>query len=493
MLVFLATACGARLSTAQLTALNASSTNGGTASATNGSDTSGTTGAGANGTVGSTALAGTQSTSGTGTNTSTTIKTATGTPTTQPSANGTTGAISAIPGLAVASSVCSGPASGPGISSSVVNVGTVTTETGPVPGLFQGAIYGMDAFTAYMNSVGGICGRKLVDQVADDDLDASQNETATQSLVGSVFSFVGSLSGVDQGGAPVLASSGVPDVGEALSTQRFDLASNFSPEPTPLGLNLAPYIYLKQKYPDAATHMAVLSVNQATDLAETQGQVAALESIGYKFVYTDENIPLTETNFSSDAQAMKAAGALGLIFVAIPSYYSEIATADQAAGLTLQIPAYASNAYDPAFIPQAGSAANGAIISSPLAMYQGEDASTVPVIALLDKWYAAVSGGQLPNAYGAWAWMSGMLFIEGLNEGGGLTRANLLTGLKKVTSFDAGGMESTANPVAKTPPYCYLSIDVVNEKFVRDPSDPATGMNCTGAPDFYIYSGSTSS
>jgi ABC-type branched-subunit amino acid transport system substrate-binding protein len=127
-------------------------------------------------------------------------------------------------------------------------VGLVTTETGPVPGLFDGAIYGMQAFAAYLNSVGGICGRKLVVQVADDDLDASQNQTATQADMNSEFAMVGSFSGVDQGGASVLQSNpGVADVSEAISSQAFNLPNNYSPDPQGIAANLAPFVYFKQK------------------------------------------------------------------------------------------------------------------------------------------------------------------------------------------------------------------------------------------------------
>jgi hypothetical protein len=175
---------------------------------------------------------------------------------------------------------------------------------------------------------------------------------------------------------------------------------------------------------------------------------------------------------------MKAAGAEGLLFVATASYYAEVATAVQNAGLTLQISPMTDNAYDPAFIPQAGSAADGSKIVSPFEMYQGEDAGSNSTITLLDKYFDAVSGGTPPNEYGLWAWMSGMLFIEGLNAGGGLTRADLLKGLSAITSFTGGGIQGPSDPAAKKPPLCWLVIDIVNQKFVRDAGDPPSGLNC---------------
>jgi ABC-type branched-subunit amino acid transport system substrate-binding protein len=391
--------------------------------------------------------------------------------------------------MSINSSICSTPASGPGISSSSVNVGLVTTETGPVPGLFDGAIYGMQAFAAYLNSVGGICGRKLVVQVADDDLDASQNQTATQADMNSEFAMVGSFSGVDQGGASVLQSNpGVADVSEAISSQAFNLPNNYSPDPQGIAANLAPFVYFKQKYPSAVTKMAVLSNDQSTQLAETQVLMQGMESLGYQFVYQDLNIPLTETDYSADAQGMKSAGALGLVYISDAPLYADVARAMQQAGLTIPLADYAPNAYDPSFIADAGSAANGSVLYSPSAMYQGEDAGAVPLIATMDKYYEAVSGGLPPNEYGAWSWEDGMLFVEGLNAGGGLTRPDLLKGLASITSFTAGDIQSGANPVAKKPSACYVVIDVQNQKFVRDPVNPS-GFDCTGAPDFYTNNG----
>jgi branched-chain amino acid transport system substrate-binding protein len=386
--------------------------------------------------------------------------------------------------LSVDPSVCSGPASGAGITSSEVNLGAVTTETGPVPGLFDGALNGIEAFVDYLNNNGGICGRKVVLTVADDDLDASQNQTATQSLVNSVFAMVGSMSGVDQGGASVLQQSGIPDIGEALSSQRFDLANNFSPQPQPPGVDLAPYLYFKQRFPNAITHMAVLAENQATAQSETQDAVAGLESIGYKFVYTDDNVQETQTDFSADVQGMKSAGAQGVLFLSLGPIYADVARDMQQAGLQMPFADYSSNAYDPNFLSGAGSAANGSILWSEDALYQGEDAASVPIISTIDKYYEAVSGGTPPDDFAAWDWMSGMLFIDGLNAGGGLTRADLLKGLATVTSFDAGGLQSPSDPAAKKPPSCYVVIDVVNQKFVRDPVNPS-GFDCTDAPDFY--------
>ncbi|HWE57283.1 MAG TPA: ABC transporter substrate-binding protein [Acidimicrobiales bacterium] len=381
-------------------------------------------------------------------------------------------------GMEVDPAICKGTASGPGIKATEIDVGNVSTITGPVPGLSAGAAHGATAFAAYLNSVGGICGRRLVVKTADDDLDASQNSTATQSLVGSSFAMVGSDSGVDQGGAPALKSSDIPDIGEALSPQRFDLPNNFSPQPIPpTGYGPGPYVYLAHKYPQAVTHMAILALNQPTAIAETQAMQHVMEASGWKFIYSDFSIEPTQTDFSADAQAMKSKGVQGVVILAVPTYYADVARAVQNAGMHMVLPNYAENAYDPSFIADAGSAANGTILAAFYAMYDGEDASSVPLVSTFDRWYEGAYNTR-PDEFAVDGWLSGMLFVEGLNRGGGLTRADLLKGLSQVTSFDGGGLEGTANPAGKTPPQCYLIVDVVNGKFVRDPVDPRTGLDC---------------
>ena len=49
-----------------------------------------------------------------------------------------------------------------------ITLANVSLLTGPVPGLFKGAKDGTQAFFDYQNSLGGVCGRKLVLDPRDD-------------------------------------------------------------------------------------------------------------------------------------------------------------------------------------------------------------------------------------------------------------------------------------------------------------------------------------
>ena len=483
----LCAACGARLSKAQLEALNQQS------SAGIGSGASGAGGSqsGSNGGAGS--ATGSSAAGGSGTGTVAGSAGGTGAAGGSSGASGSGGGAAVGVGGGAGASAAGGrvcPASAqshdPGVTASEIDVGNVSTLTGPIPGLFIGAQHGIQAFAAYVNSNGGVCGRKLVVKSADDNLDASQNATATQSLANSVLAFVGSFSVDDQGGAAVLQQNGIPDVGEALSPQRFNLATNFSPQPEPVGWNLAPYVYFKQKYPDAAAHMAYFTENNATAEQTGLAEVAALKSIGYQFVYSEEGIEPTQTNFDTEARNMQSHGVKGLVFQSTAGIYADMAKSLYNIGYLnqLQLADWGAPAYDPAFIAQAGPAANGAILEQSVALYAGEDASSTPEVALFDKWYTALYH-TAPDIFASYGWLSGMLFVQGINAGGAPTRSALLSGLSTITQFTGGGIVASDNPAKKTPAYCYIIIDVVNGKFVRDPADPATGFDCANTPNYF--------
>ena len=486
MMALVLSACGARLTTAQIAALNSSGAGAGSGSNSGGGGGGNqvSTGPGSFGTTLTTLAGGSRGTPGSPGFTTPGSRTGGTVPATR---RGTGPVIVANDPLAgPGGKVCpaGAPGSGPGVTSSSITVGNIATINGPVPGLFAGARYGAEAVAAYINSLGGLCGRQILVKSADDQFDQATDRNEAQAMSSQVMAFMGSFTLQDAGipeGAP-----GVPDVGGSISAERFDAATNFSPQPNAPGYTQGPYLFFKNdpKYAAATQHMALLVENTPQTATTGAWMASALKASGFKFIFTDTNLQPTDPTFNGDVQKMKAAGVTGVVFQATGTIIGQLANAMYQAGMKIVLGDYCPAAYDPAYIQNAGPGVAGTVLEQSLALYDGQDANSIPMVATLDQWYSRVNPGQVPDLYATYAWMSGLLFAEGINAGGSATRSALMSGLKQITSFNGDGLAATANPAGKVPPSCWLLIDVVNNQFVRDPSTPS-GFKCS--PSGYYH------
>jgi ABC-type branched-subunit amino acid transport system substrate-binding protein len=452
--------CGARLTKAQL--LKAASSGGqSTSSGTGGDQSSADAGSGASSAAGGTGAAGGGGTAGSA---------------------GAAGAAGKSAGGAAghaAGSSCGGGGAGsdPGVTADKITLGNVSLLTGPVPGLFKGAVSGTQAFFAYQNSLGGVCGRKLALDARDDQFDSNQNKAQYQDLIGKAFGFVGSFSVVDEGGSSVLASKpDVPDVAYALSHAHFNLPNNFSPQPLPPGWRLGSLNYFKQKFgPDVISHMAYFVENAQSAKDAIAGEVAAAKSVGYNFVYS-RTIEPTEANFSSDVVNMQQKGVKGIFMAGEVGVFVRMAKAMKQQNFSIPFANWGANTYDPAFVTaDAAPATTGAILDQQLAMYAGED--NIPEVQLFLKWLKQVDPSRKPDIFAAFGWASARLFTQALAAAGPKpTRASVMAELKKIDTFDSNGMLAPAGPASKRPPSCFMVIKVDNGKFVR--ADPPSGFIC---------------
>ena len=131
-----------------------------------------------------------------------------------------------------------------------------------------------------------------------------------------------------------------------------------------------------------------------------------------------------------------------------------------------------------------GGAANGMYLEQQAALFEGEDAKTVPEVALMDKWSKKVD----PNVFSTVSplpaldgWASGILFVDALKAAGSNpTRSAVMAQLDKVTSFDAGGLLPPGeNPAKNIPSKCFLFAQLTNDKWTR--VKPTTsGWYCNG-------------
>ena len=373
-----------------------------------------------------------------------------------------------------------GGATDVGVTPTQITVGQTDILSGPVPGLFQGAKFGTQAYFNYINSQGGVYGRQIKLDVGDDAFNGATNRTLTQAQIKNDFALVGGYSLFD--GAPVdlINAAKMPDITDALDSTRRASPYNFSVQPqTPGGWLLGPFDYYKQKDPAATQHVATLVADVASARATQDAMVAAMKADGYKIAYS-RVVGVLETDFTADVVKMRQAGVQMVVISGLDiGGVSRLLAGMAQQGFKPKVFSSTGTAYDSTLIQRAGAAAaEGIFIDMTQSLYLGEDASKVPAVKVFDDWMRKTNPNVRIDLFSLFGWTSAELFTDALKAAGPrATRTGLLAALHKITSFTANGLLPAANPGAKTPPTCWLHVQVHNGKFQRV-DDPATGFRC---------------
>lgn len=380
-----------------------------------------------------------------------------------------------------------GGATDVGVTGNTLVLGNVADLSGPVPGLFQGAVLGTQAYLAKVNSEGGVFGRQLQLQVGDGQLDCGQNKAQHQKLSSQVFAFVGSFSIYDDCGQDALAGKNVPDVHNALGSKAAASPTNFSVEPLPQGWRTGPLLYWKNKFGDRFRKIGSIYANAGGAASTWTGTKAAIQSVGGQVLY-DRGFSPTDTDFTGDVVSMRNAG-VQMVYVSAsdaPTFARLVKAIKQQ---QLDWPIIAGGiAYDEGFIKQAGADAEGVFNDQLYAQFfNPDDAAQIPVVKDFQTWTARVGPGKKRDVFSVFGWSSAALFVAALKAAGPQAkRDSVLAELKKITKFDAGGLIAPADPANKKPPNCYVLNVVSGGRFTRLDTPPNT-FRCDGS---YFLTGS---
>ena len=389
------------------------------------------------------------------------------------SSRGSTGSIGAAGAVQA-----TGGATDIGVTADTVTIGNVSTLSGPVPGLFRGAVIGTQAAVAHQNSQGGIHGRRVKLEVRDDQLDAAQNKAVTVDLLDEVFAFAGSIGVYDDASAADVERSGLPDVVTALSGARRRIANNFNVAPAEEGgTQLAPFTYYSRQFPDEIEAVGTMFGDVPISRASQMANEAAGRSLGWKFIYSRGYSP-TETDFTADVVRMRQLG-VKLVFLAgsEPKTLARIANAMKQQNFDVPI-ATMNIGYDHSLLTLAPDALDGMLTTMQWSMFAGEDAEQVAEVKLLDDWVARVQPGFKPDLYALLGWASARYLFEALDEvGPNLTREAVNEALRTSGPFDANGLLAPADPGRKQPATCIVVTVMRNKRFERvEPKGP--GYRC---------------
>ena len=376
----------------------------------------------------------------------------------EPSGGSDPGASGGGEGAAGATCVPSG-ASDVGVTERTITLGEVSTITGPIPGIGQSIVNGVKAYLAYLNTTqGGVCGREVLLETADDRLDTGVHRSETARLSEQVFGFVGGWAVTDDGGAGALEGTNIPDVTLGISEARSNLANNFSPNPIAPGTsgNRAALQYFVSTY-DVHT-AAVVWGAQVTARNSALRFVAELESLGVD-VSIQREVAITETNYLPVAQEIENAGSELLLTALEITGISRLAQAFEQVQFLPRVPYYGAQTYGNRFLELAGSAGEGALlaITHPIV----EEAGSNPAVALVEEWYRRVNPGAELDFFAFQGWVAAAMFTDAiLAAGPSPTRDSVLAQLRTFTSYDAHGLVAPINPAEKQGASCFMVVTV---------------------------------
>lgn len=366
-----------------------------------------------------------------------------------------------------ATSANNGGATAPGVTANQILIGNIASISGVAPGLTQSAQQATEAFAAYVNSQGGICGRMLKVQPFDDQNDAGQNAADATQACSSDFALVGSASGFDNGGASAIASCGIPDVAAELSTHQMGQVPNaFGASPgNALYWPIGPANYLKATYPSAVTKAAMIYLNVPATQQQAQAEMQAYSSVGFKYIYTAAVSP-TEPNYAPYVAAMQNAGVQYVTEYSDDNSAARLVQAMAQAGWHPQVVDLFSEEYTQAFLSESQGDANGDLLLMATAPYQ--EASSNPGMQTFLSWMNRVAPGFHHDIFAEFAWSAGLAFLKAAEAvGPHLTRPALLAQLRSIGTWTGNGLQPPMNFGQKIPSQCFSYFKVTGNGYAR--------------------------
>ncbi len=373
-----------------------------------------------------------------------------------------------------------------GITPTSVSLATISWRQ-----IFKSAI-GVQAYADYVNSQGGVNGRKLVVDPSDDGNSGATNKQLTQAALGKDFATVGSFSLQDGFGGTILAANpGMPNVSPTLDPATTQLPNSFSAAPSAGGWQLGPLNYFKTAYPSAVTHAGALVADIQPAPTLFNGEKAAMEHLGYHLVY-NQTFDVTQQDFNQNVVAMRNAGVKILFIEQMPQNYAGAVLKALSQQNFHPVVVLGASTYSEDLVGSSGGASNidGSYLEQNAALYLGEDAQNLPAVSTFLSWIQKAQPGFPADLYSFYGWLNAELFVQALRAAGSdPSRGSVLQALRHITSFSGGNLVGTANPAAKAPSNCYIIARVVNGKFQRlddPPIDSAThGYRCD-QPYYYL-------
>jgi ABC-type branched-subunit amino acid transport system substrate-binding protein len=332
---------------------------------------------------------------------------------------------------------CAAPSNVTGVTNDKITVASISTLSGPSPGIGASAAAATRAYVGFRNATGGVCGRKIVLKEADDAFDGGRYRTIINELDPQVLGIAGGFATGDVGAVDVLREKKIPVVTlpSADSVTNVDNVFDLNPPFKNPDAVIGKYKYL---YDNGARKVSAVYLAVDQSRAEAQLQMRLMKAAGLQIVQVQE-LPLSTLSYDSAARGVANSGADYLFFIAPIDGDVGMAKSMKDTGYKLKFAEYFVFSYGTNFVDQAGAAAEGA--STWLRALPNEDAPNNKEMANFVEWMERIAPGEPKDTFAVDGWVATKAFFDSLsNLRGPISRDSLLATLKATKTFDADGM-----------------------------------------------------
>lgn len=364
----------------------------------------------------------------------------------------------------------------PGVTADTIKIAVISDRAGQVKVPTISIEESMRAFVGFCNEFGGINGRQLELVTIDSKLFAHLEATKEACNAG-VFAIVGSGSVTDNSGAQAMVDCGLIEVPAYTVTAPKTMSDNLvAPLPNPTNdFNVLPARYIKEQFPDAVKKAGILHGGiEAVDVQAAR-LMEAYEAEGYEFIY-DKRTGVIQESYTSEVKAMKDAGVEYVTMVSATSETVKMLRDMKTQGFEPEVVDLGQQYYDPDLLAEPG--AEGAFVQLNTVPFE-EEADSPALQAYLAA-YDKVDGDKPePTSLGVQSYSAGLLFATAAKAAGpDLTRESVLAELKKITEWDGGGLHFPSNPGENAVATCFMYDVVEGGEFVRHFPETPTEFSC---------------
>jgi branched-chain amino acid transport system substrate-binding protein len=373
--------------------------------------------------------------------------------------------------------------SAPGVTSSTITVGTISTQTGTLAADSSSVIYGERAYFDYINAQGGVNGRKIDYKYALDD---GGNPTTFNQLANTlinqdhVFAVTGVATIFFQ--PNLFIESGIPTYG-------YNVTDNWSPAPNLFAAGgstqyyqagAAEFAYVARRT-ESKPSIALVAYGVAASANACQAAESALRSEGYDISYVDLKINYPGTTVATDVQRMRQTGTNFVLSCLDVQGNVNMARAIQQYGLKAtqlwlngnDLPTLVANK---SLMQGVYFATYHVPFTAPTRLYPG--------LTLYLQQMKKYEPQYMYNELAIQGWESAALFVQGVKAAGtNLTWANVVKQTNALTSFTAGDLTAPVNWAVgghkgHAPPYCVAYIVAKGTQFVPTLNKGQNVFNC---------------